>query len=723
MSGACEFKPYQPNQQTEKAEEPENKKLEIVRLAVMATIIVAVAWLHLLQPAWLGNIVVVIAVLAGGYPIFKESLVALRKGRVNMELSMVIGIIASLALSQFLAAIVITFFALLSEFIEGFIVKKGRKNIQLLYDLAPRKAIIKTNHSTKNQKLDETNLMTTQEVLVDDVRVGDVVIVREGDIIPVDGHILRGASTVNQSSITGESVPIEKNVGDVVYAGTINLTHLIEIKCDKLSTDTTFAKIMHLVEEAEASKAPIQKLSDKLATRLIQFAIGLSVLTFVVTQNIVSTLSVIVVAGACGLAVGTPIALLATNGKLSRRGIIVKGGLQIENLSSAGTIVFDKTGTLTSGKPVVSDVVSFDPRIDPLGILEYAAIAEKNVNHPLAKAIVAKAQEKQIEVKEDNSTDRSRIIASDDDKDENIIKVGRGVTVVHNGRRIAVGNMKFMEEEAKLTSSRPGDTPDSRPGFSLLLSKRHYQYLSNTQVIGQTMQEFNPVDMLFSSTTAFVSLDRQIIGAVLLEDKLRQETKEAIAKIKAMKVHVVMLTGDNERTASKIANEAGIDEYNADLLPEDKVSVIEEIVRKQKREGERRKKQAVIMVGDGINDAPALAKADLGIAMGSGTDVAIETADVVLMTEDLTKIPYMLKTSRQSLFAIKQNFFGTLAIDGFGFILAFVGLINPLLAAIIHVSSELVFMCNSARLIIDSNASQINLRTDSIKVTYRTSYP
>ncbi len=526
MSGACEYKPYQPNQQIEKAEEPENKRLEIVRLAVMTTIIVAVAWIHLLQPTWLGNIVVVIAVLAGGYPIFKESLVALRKGRVNMELSMVIGIIASLALSQFLAAIVITFFALSSEFIEGFIVKKGRKNIQLLYDLAPRKAIIKTNRSTKNQKLDETNQSTTQEVLVEDVSVGDVVIVREGDIIPVDGHILRGASTVNQSSITGESVPFEKNVGDVVYAGTTNLTHLMEIKCDKISTDTTFAKIMHLVEEAEASKAPIQKLSDKLAARLVQFSIGLSVLTFIVTQNIVSTLSVIVVAGACGLAVGTPIALLASNGKLSRRGVIVKGGLQIENLSSAETIVFDKTGTLTSGKPVVSEVVSFDPRIDPLGILEYATIAEKNVNHPLAKAIVAKAQEKQIEVKEDNSTDQTRIIASDEDNDENIIKVGRGVAVVHNGRRIAVGNMKYMEEEAKLTSSKPEDASASRPEFSLLLNKRHYQYMSNTQLTGQTLQEFSPVDMLFTSTTAFVSLDRQIIWFCLRTSYAKRPKKQ-----------------------------------------------------------------------------------------------------------------------------------------------------------------------------------------------------
>jgi heavy metal translocating P-type ATPase len=704
---ACEFEPNQSRQQDD-VEEPENKKLEILRLAGMATIIVLIGWMHLLQPTWLGNIVVVISVLAGGYPIFKESFFALRKGRVNMELSMVIAIVASLALYQFLPAIVITFFALLSEFIEGYIVEKGRKNIQLLYNLSPRKAIIKRNNKNGDE---ESVTVTTLETPIDEVRLGDIVIVREGDTIPVDGHILRGASTVDQSSITGESAPTEKSVGDSAFAGTINLTQQLEIKCEKLYNDTTFAKIIRLVEEAEASKAPIHKLSDKLATRLIQFAIGLSVLTFIVTHNVVSTLSVIVVAGACGLAVGTPIALLAANGKLSRRGVIVKGGLQIENLNRAGTIVFDKTGTLTSGKPDVSQVFSFDPRIDPIRILEYAAIAEKNVNHPLAKAIVARAREKQIEMNLDNSNNQSRIDISSDDN-ENIIKVGRGVTVFHDGRRIAVGNMKFMEDETKLTGSNTGgDTSASlRPGFSLLLNRRQYQYLAKDDGnFGQTLQitrsdndndNDNDNHKLFSSTTAFVSLDRQIIGAVLLEDKLRQETKEAISKIKAMSIHVVMLTGDNESIAKRIANEAGIEEYHANLLPEDKVSIIEEIVKKK---GER-KNEAVIMVGDGINDAPALAKADVGIAMGrSGTDVAIETADVVLMTEDLTKIPYLLRTSRQSLFAIKQNFFGTLFVDGLGFILAFVGVINPLLAAIIHVSSELVFMTNSARLIIDSN--------------------
>jgi heavy metal translocating P-type ATPase len=713
MLGACEFEPNHSREQDD-VQKPEDKKLEILRLAEMATIIILVAWMHLLEPTWLGNIVVVIAVLVGGYPIFKESFFALRSGRVNMELSMVIAIVASLVLYQFLPAIVITFFALLSEFIEGYIVEKGRKNIQLLYNLSPRKAIIKRN--SKNG--DEESVTTkTLEVPIEEVRVGDTVIVREGDTIPVDGYILRGASTVDQSSITGESAPIEKSVGDSTFAGTLNLTQQLEVKCEKLYNDTTFAKIIHLVEEAESSKAPVQKLSDKLATRLIQFAIGLSVLTFIVTHNVVSTLSVIVVAGACGLAVGTPIALLATNGKLTRRGVIVKGGLQIENLNRAGTIVFDKTGTLTSGKPCVSQVVSFDPRIDPIRILEYAAIAEKNVNHPLAKAIVAKALEKQIEVNLDNS-DNELGIHDSSDNNENIITVGRGVTVFHNGRRITVGNMKFMEDEIALISSNTaGDTSARlRPGFSLLLNRRQHQYLARDNAnFGQTLQFTgsdydNDNHQLFSSTTAFVSLDRQIIGAVLLEDKLRKETKEAISKIKAMSIHVVMLTGDNESTAKGIANEAGIEEYYANLLPEDKVSKIEEIVRKQKKGEGKKKQEAVIMVGDGINDAPALAKADVGIAMGrSGTDVAIETADVVLMTEDLTKIPYLLKTSRQSLFAIKQNFFGTLFVDGLGFILAFVGVINPLLAAIIHVSSELVFMTNSARLIIDSKGGNTKL--------------
>ena len=284
-----------------------------------------------------------------------------------MELSMVIAIIASLMLLQFLPAIVITFFALLSEFIEEFIVEKGRKNIEMLYKRAPKKAIVKMeqNEINNEQKESPSTKTITQEIPVEDVKIGDIVIAREGDVIPIDGQILTGTSTIDQSTITGESIPVEKNTGDSVFAGTINLSSKLEILCKKTSTDTTYAKIIHLVEESESSKAPIQKLSDKMATRLIQFAIGLSILTFIITQNIVSTLSVIVVAGACGLAVGTPIALLASNSKLAKNGIIVKGGLQIENIQKSGTIVFDKTGTLTIGRPTVKQIISFNKAIQP----------------------------------------------------------------------------------------------------------------------------------------------------------------------------------------------------------------------------------------------------------------------------------------------------------------------------------------------------------------------
>lgn len=711
MSGACEYKPnYKKREESIKERKQENKKLEILRLSGIAIVIIFVAWIPLLQPIWLANIIVFLAVIICGYPIYRESFSALKKGRVNMELSMVIAIIASLILWQLLPAIAITFFALLSEFIEGFIVKKGRKNIEMLHKHTPKRAIVKK----KNKDGDGHENIKTQEIPISEVIVGDIVIVREGDIIPVDGRILNGTSTIDQSSITGESMPAEKDRGDQVFAGTINLTSQLEIKCEKLATDTTFARIIHLVEEAESSKAPIQKLSDKLATRLIQFAIGLSVLTFIVTQNVVSTLSVIVVAGACGLAVGTPIALLATNSKLARKGVLVKGGLYIENLKNAGVMIFDKTGTLTVGKPVVSQIISFDQSIEPKNVLEYAAIAEKNVNHPLANAIVDKAIEERVEVDSNNiqySRNSHRI------KNNSLVQVGRGVAVsTEDGHRISVGNWKFMEEQSSVLGEN-NEPSHLNLRTSLLSNAQGYRYFvdffnqnprsgrrrtQQQQIIHSDIDNNNQKDLLFDSTittNAFVSLDRRIIGCILLEDKLRNEAKDALSKIKSMGIDTVMLTGDNENVAKRIAEEAGIDKYYANLLPQDKVSKIDEIVGRQYQE---RKKKTVIMVGDGINDAPALAKADVGIAMGkTGTDIAVETADVVLLTEDLSKLPYLLRASRQSFSAIRQNLFGTLFVDGLGFVLAFVGVLNPLLAAIVHVSSELIFIANSSKIIID----------------------
>ncbi len=666
MSGACE---YSPEKAREAATESDgDRRLEILRLAAVGTVALLVAWLHLLSPDWLADSIIGITVGLAGYPLFRESVSALRRGRVNMELSMVVAIIASLVLLQWLPAIVITFFALLSEFVEGLIVTKGRKNIESLYRLAPRTAIIKDRAGP------------TFSSPIENVAIGDVIVVREGDIIPVDGTVIAGASTVNQASITGESMPLDKKKGDRVFAGTMNLTHQIEVLSERKSSETTFAKIIHLVEVAEASKAPIQKLTDKMATRLIQFAIVLSIITYFVTQNIVSTLSVIVVAGACGLAVGTPIAILATTGKFSKRGIVTKGGLQIENLSHAGTVVFDKTGTLTHGRLEVSQVVSLGS-FTPRAVLEYASALERNVNHPLAIAICEKAMSEGIAGPQCDS----RV------SDTGV--VGRGIVGNCGGLRIGVGNMEFAQAEA------PGQDIQrilrgKSDAFQFLVNEYRDSSGQTVQIVRS--QEVNLFE--FALTTLLVTVDRKIAGAIFLEDSLRPDARRAVAELKSMNLRVVMLTGDNEKIAKRIAADVGIDEIGAGLLPDGKVAKIEEIVASSGS-------KTVVMVGDGINDAPALAKAHVGIAMGrTGTDVAVETADVVLMSEDLMRIPYAIKKSRGSLFVVRQNFFGTLSVDGIGFVLAFTGHINPLLAALIHVSSELVFMINSARLILDKGS-------------------
>lgn len=646
-----------------------------------------------------------------------------------MELSMVIAIVASLVLLQYLPAIVITFFALLSEFVEGFIVEKGRRNIQALYDLAPRKAIVKSKGNDgegeeRKELQQQTSTSTTtfatttiDAIDIDKVKVGDIVIVREGDIIPVDGKIVNGSSVVNQSSITGESIPVDKSEGDSVFAGTINQSHQIEVICEKVSTDTTFAKIIHLVEEAEASKAPIQKLTDKMATRLIQFAIALSALTYILTQNVVSSLSVIVVAGACGLAVGTPIALLATTGKLSRKGIIAKGGLQIENLKRTSVVVFDKTGTLTYGKPVVSHVISFDPshhHIQPKEVLEYAAIAESNVNHPLAIAVLEKARKEGIIL-----SPMADVVTNSNNGDyssSSAVTVGQGVTRTYKGRIITIGNLRQMKDSwmpdelmsSSLSSSSSHDRLQSPHELILHNRQGATSYLHHpSNIVNESKKEEDcTIDDSFNfatTTTSYVAVDNKVIGAILFKDELRSEAREAISQLKSMGIHVIMLTGDNEKIAKRIADEVGIREYYAELLPQHKVSKIEEIVEREQSKGTKNKKNSnIVMVGDGINDAPALAKADVGIAMGrTGTDVAVETADVVLMTEDLKKIPYLIRASKQSILAIQENFFGTLSVDGAGFILAATGHLNPLMAAFIHIVSEFVFMVNSARLIIE----------------------
>ncbi|HXY83136.1 MAG TPA: cation-translocating P-type ATPase [Candidatus Saccharimonadales bacterium] len=609
-------------------EEHKNTPRELLRLALMG-VVALLSWIGVWHAFLPIDFIAILATLAGGYPVYKETCVALRHGKVNMEVSMTVAIVASLAVAQYTVSVVVTFFVLLSEYIETYALDKGRQTIILLEKSAPKRALVRRSG-------------IEIEVDTQTLEPNDIVIVRDGERVPVDGTIVFGSAFVNQSMMTGESARVEKNSGDTVYAGSVNESGIIEVRTDKVGSETLFGKIIKLVEEAESKKAPIQKTSDRLATWLVEFAIGFSVLTFVFTRNVTSTLSVIVVAGACGVAAGTPLAIVAIMGKAAKRGAIVKGGVYVEEMSRIDTVVIDKTGTLTFGMPVVTDVTAVD-NCDTQQVLQIAVTAERYLNHPIAGAIVEKASELGV-----------RGIAHSTFS----YTPGKGVAVESEGHNILVGNGTLLREKGVAISPE-----------ALSIST------------AQAAQ---------GKTAVYVAHENRICGLIAVADRIRDESRKAMADLRNMKVKTIMLTGDNKVAAQIVANEVGIDEVYAELLPGDKVAFVEKLVA----EGHR-----VAMVGDGINDAPALARANVGIGMGAGTDVAIEEADIVLITNDLQKIADVARLSRKAYRTIMTNFYGTITVDGIGVTLAFLGFLSPLFAAGIHVVSELIFILNSARLI------------------------
>jgi Cd2+/Zn2+-exporting ATPase/Cu+-exporting ATPase len=605
-----------------------DKKRELLHIALMA-FAALFSWLGIWRIFLPVDFIALSSALIGGYPIYKETLQALGHRHINMEVSMALAIVASLLIGQFTAAAVIAFFVILAEFLEELAVDQGKATILKLEEASPKKALVRRNGSES-------------EVDLSSLSPNEIVLVRDGERIPVDGVIVKGSALVNQATITGETVSGEKTIGSKVYAGSINESGLLEVRTEKIGTDTTFGKIIELVKEAENRKAPIEKVADKLATRLVEFAILFSVVTFIVTRNLTSTISVIVVAGACGVAAGTPLAMIATIGNASKRGLIVKGGTYVEELSRIDTVVIDKTGTLTFGVPVVTDVTPIGDG-DEGRLLQFAATAERYSKHPIATAIVDKAGELGIKPEEHSSFNYTP---------------GKGVQVDGNGHKILVGNSILLGEGGVEISSEAASAAAKRASEG--------------------------------KTAVFVAHDKKILGLIAVSDRIRDESKTAIADLRGMGIKTVMLTGDNKVAAQIVAREVGIDDVYADLLPQDKVAIIKRLVA----EGHR-----VAMVGDGINDAPALAYANVGIGMGAGTDITIEEADIVLMTNDLQKISYIVKASKKAYGTIMQNFYGTLTVDGIGVALAFLGFLNPLLAAGIHVVSEFVFISNSARLI------------------------
>lgn len=597
--------------------------VEALRVVFVALAAAAV-WFHLWEPFHRVSVIGLVATLIGGYPIFKEAFENVFERRMTMELSMTIALVSALAIGEFFTALVITAFVLAAEILEGLTVGRGRRAIQDMLDFLPQTASV----------LREGRIF---EVETKAILPGEVVVIRPGSRIPVDGRVLSGHSFVEQAAITGEPMPSEKRTGSDVYAGTINQAGTLQVRAERLGKETTFGKIIEAVENAERSRAPIQKTADRLAGYLVYFALGAALLTFVITHNLRSTISVIIVAGACGIAAGTPLAILGAIGRAARKGSIIKGGIYLEALGQLNTVFLDKTGTLTYGTPLVSTVRTA-PGISERALIQAAATAERNSEHPLGRAIVRFAEGKNIE---------------DADPEFFEYRVGRGVLASSRGTAIVAGNRALFEE---LGIAHPVKELDRKEAGTEVLIARAGRYC----------------------------------GSIVVTDQLRPSAVPAVRALGEMNIKVVLLTGDTKRAAEAVADQLGNIDVYSELLPEQKTAFIAEQVKKGR---------TVAMLGDGINDAPALSEATVGVAMGAGTDVARESADVVLIGNDLAKFVDTVRIARNCRRIILQNFYGTLIVDTIGIGLAAAGFLNPLIATLIHVVSELTFILNSTRLL------------------------
>jgi heavy metal translocating P-type ATPase len=595
---------------------------DLVRVGFVA-LAAGLVWFRVWEPLPGMSVLGLVGTLGGGYPIFKEAFENLVERRMTMELSMTIALGSALLIGESFTALIITLFVLAAEILEGLTVSRGRKAIKDLLSYLPRTAKVRRAGEARELPLDE-------------VRVGDSVLVDPGDRLPVDGTVASGHSFVDEATITGESMPVEKVAGGRVFAGTINQSGALEVTAERLGRDTSFGKIIEAVEEAERSRAPVQKTADRLAGYLVYFAMAAAALTFVLTRDVRSTISVVIVAGACGIAAGTPLAILGAIGRAAREGSIIKGGLHLETLAAVDTVVLDKTGTLTYGQPVVRDVCGVEGVTMP-AIIEAASIAERRSEHPLGKAILARAAEMGIRAVE---------------PDQFAYTPGRGIVARLGTEEILVGNRALLATH----------------GFGATLA----------------------IDTDPSSTEVLVARGGRLLGTIRIADALRPEAREAVSALRAMGLNTVLLTGDQRGVAEAVGHDLGVDSVTAELLPEGKAAVVKSLVS----EG-----RIVAMVGDGINDAPALACASVGIAMGSGTDVARESASVVLLGNDLLKLVETMRIARRARRVILQNFVGTILVDLVGILMAAIGLLNPLLAAFIHVVSELAFILNSTRLL------------------------
>ncbi len=592
-------------------------------------------------PTFLSIGLFAVAYILGGWDVSRHAWHALRERRLDTDGLMVVAAIGAAFLGEFAEGALLLFLFSLGHALEERALDRARSAVRALADLAPKTALVKRDGKE-------------QELLVESLQLDDVVIVRPGVRIPVDGIILDGDSGIDQSSVTGESLPVDKTVGDQVFASTVNGEGALEVKVTRLAKDSTLARVMKMVEEAQAQKSPTQQTVEKFERVFVPAVLILTALVIVIPplfgfpfrESFLRAMTLLVAASPCALALGTPAAILAGVAQAARNGVLVKGGAHLENLGLLKAIAFDKTGTVTHGQPEVTDAVVFPASgWKEADLLSTAAGAESRSAHPLAQAVVRAAQTQGLPV-------------SPVDDVESL--TGRGLKAMMRGKTIWIGNQKLMNEAGVALSSESISRAESLQGQ------------------GKSLM--------------WVAEDKTAIGLIALADTLRKEAAPTMTALKRSGVtHTIMLTGDNARSASAIANEVGLTEFRADLMPENKLTIIRELVKEYGQ---------VAMIGDGVNDAPALANATVGIAMGgAGTDVALETADVALMGDDLSKLPFAVGLGRATRAIIIQNLSIALGVIALLIITSITGIISIGIAVIFHEGSTLVVVANALRLL------------------------
>lgn len=581
------------------------------------------------------------AILIGGFRLFQKGIHNLFRLQFDMSTLMTVAILGAAAIGEWGEGATVVILFAISEGLERYSMEKARQSIRSLMDLAPKEALIRRD---------------SEEILipVDEIQVGDIMLIKPGQKLAMDGVVVKGSSSINQATITGESVPVVKTIGDPVYAGTINEEGFLEVKVTKSVEDTTIAKIIHLVEEAQAKRAPSQAFVDRFAKYYTPIIILLAFATAIIpplfldatwSESIYRGLALLVVGCPCALVISTPVSIVTAIGNAAKNGVLIKGGIHLEEAGKLSAIAFDKTGTLTKGTPEVTDFITYGHQNEQ-DLITIAAAIEKGSQHPLASAILRHAVKRNLDLSQKVTDFRSL--------------TGKGVKAKIKNEFYYIGSPQLFNER-----------------FASNLKQEHLSQIHSLQRQGKTVM--------------VLGTEKEILALIAVADEVRPTSKEVVEQLHQLGIQkTIMLTGDHPRAADTIGKRLGISEVKAELLPEEKLDYIKQLQKEDK----------VAMVGDGVNDAPALAASTVGIAMGgAGTDTALETADIALMADDLSKLPYTIRLSRKTLAIIKQNIAFSLGIKLLALILIVPGWLTLWMAIFADMGATLIVTLNSLRLL------------------------